>query len=152
MSRLRHCCHSIHIQGPPRTDNGNYFWIEVFYSVLNDTGRAGFVMANSAADARSSEQDLARDRNRRRKKRSPSATSPVIKLSRESSERNHSGLRVPDAARDNGKAGDTMPKYEFCWTVSPKRPRPWQQTPEIDGLEVKILGDRIVVRADSADL
>jgi hypothetical protein len=48
---------------PPRTDNGNYFWIEVFYSVFNDKGRtgfviAGFVMANSAADARSSEQDL----------------------------------------------------------------------------------------------
>jgi len=44
--------------GLPRTDNGNYIWIQLFYSALNDTGRAGFVMANSAADARSSEQDL----------------------------------------------------------------------------------------------
>jgi len=44
--------------GLPRTDNGNYIWIQLFYSALNDKGRAGFVMANSAADARSSEQDL----------------------------------------------------------------------------------------------
>ncbi len=46
--------------GLPRTDNGNYIWIQIFYSALNDKGRAGFVMANSAADARSSEQDLRR--------------------------------------------------------------------------------------------
>ncbi len=44
--------------GLPRTDNGNYIWIQLFYSALNGKGRAGFVMANSAADARSSEQDL----------------------------------------------------------------------------------------------
>lgn len=44
--------------GMPRTDNGNYLWIQLFYSSLNDKGRAGFVMANSASDARSSEQDL----------------------------------------------------------------------------------------------
>jgi len=44
--------------GLPRTDNANYLWIQLFYSALNDKGRAGFVMANSAADARSSEQDL----------------------------------------------------------------------------------------------
>ena len=44
--------------GLPRTDNGNYLWIQLFYSTLNATGRAGFVMANSASDARSSEQDL----------------------------------------------------------------------------------------------
>jgi type I restriction enzyme M protein len=37
--------------GLPRADNGNYIWIEGFYSALNDTGRAGFVMANSASDA-----------------------------------------------------------------------------------------------------
>ena len=42
----------------PRTDNANYLWIQLFYSTLNQTGRAGFVMANSASDARSSEQDL----------------------------------------------------------------------------------------------
>lgn len=44
--------------GLPRTDNANYLWIQLFYSSLNDTGRAGFVMANSASDARSSEQEL----------------------------------------------------------------------------------------------
>ena len=38
--------------GMPRTDNANYLWIQLFYSALNDNGRAGFVMANSAADAR----------------------------------------------------------------------------------------------------
>ena len=41
--------------GLPSTDNANYLWIQLFYSALNDTGRAGFVMANSAGDARSSE-------------------------------------------------------------------------------------------------
>jgi len=46
--------------GLPRADNANYLWIELFYSALNDAGRAGFVMANSAADARASEQDLRR--------------------------------------------------------------------------------------------
>ena len=44
--------------GLPRTDNANYLWIQLFYSALNATGRAGFVMANSASDARSSEQEL----------------------------------------------------------------------------------------------
>jgi len=44
--------------GLPRTDNGNYLWIQLFYSALNARGRAGFVMANSASDARSSEQEL----------------------------------------------------------------------------------------------
>ena len=53
--------------GLPRTDNGNYLWIQTFYSALNHTGRAGFVMANSASDARSSElairRKLIEDRN-----------------------------------------------------------------------------------------
>ena len=44
--------------GLPRTDNANFLWIQLFYSSLNPTGRAGFVMANSASDARSSEQEL----------------------------------------------------------------------------------------------
>jgi type I restriction enzyme M protein len=44
--------------GLPRTDNANYLWIQLFYSALNKNGRAGFVMANSAADARSSEQEI----------------------------------------------------------------------------------------------
>ena len=44
--------------GLPRTDNANYLWIQLFHSALNDRGRAGFVMANSASDARASEQDI----------------------------------------------------------------------------------------------
>jgi len=41
--------------GIPSTDNANYLWIQDFYTALNENGRAGFVMANSAADARHSE-------------------------------------------------------------------------------------------------
>jgi len=44
----------------PRTDNANYLWIQIFFSSLNENGRAGFVMANSASDARSSEQEIRR--------------------------------------------------------------------------------------------
>lgn len=44
--------------GLPRLDNGNYLWIQIFFSALNEKGRAGFVMANSASDARASEQDI----------------------------------------------------------------------------------------------
>src|SRR5437762_1398849 len=44
--------------GLPRTDNANYLWIQLFYSALNKNGRAGFVMANSASDARASEQEI----------------------------------------------------------------------------------------------
>ncbi len=44
--------------GLPRVDNANYLWIQIFYSALNEHGRAGFVMANSASDARGSEQEL----------------------------------------------------------------------------------------------
>ena len=44
----------------PRTDNANYLWIQLFFSSLNANGRAGFVMANSASDARSSEQEIRR--------------------------------------------------------------------------------------------
>ena len=46
--------------GLPRADNGNYLWIQTFYSALNGTGRAGFVMANSASDAAHSELDIRR--------------------------------------------------------------------------------------------
>jgi type I restriction enzyme M protein len=44
--------------GFPTTDNANYLWIQVFYSQLNATGRAGFVMANSAGDARGTELEI----------------------------------------------------------------------------------------------
>ena len=46
--------------GMPKADNANYLWIEIFYSALNETGRAGFVMANSAGDARGSELEIRR--------------------------------------------------------------------------------------------
>ncbi len=46
--------------GLPKPDNGNYLWIQTFYATLNDTGRAGFVMANSASDARGSELEIRR--------------------------------------------------------------------------------------------
>jgi len=44
--------------GLPRVDNANYLWIQIFYSALSKKGRAGFVMANSAADARASELEI----------------------------------------------------------------------------------------------
>jgi len=44
--------------GLPKTDNANYLWIQLFYSSLYEDGRAGFVMANSASDARASEQEI----------------------------------------------------------------------------------------------
>jgi len=44
--------------GMPKPDNANYLWIQQFFSSLNDTGRAGFVMANSAGDARGTELNI----------------------------------------------------------------------------------------------
>lgn len=38
--------------------NANYLWIQYFYSYLNETGRAGFVMASSATDAGHGEKDV----------------------------------------------------------------------------------------------
>ena len=38
--------------------NANYLWANLFGSGLNEKGRAGFVMANSASDARSVEQEI----------------------------------------------------------------------------------------------
>ena len=46
--------------GLPKADNANYLWIQTFYSALNGIGRAGFVMANSASDARGSELEIRR--------------------------------------------------------------------------------------------
>jgi len=46
--------------GAPTVDNANYLWIELFYAALNDNGRGGFVMANSASDARGSELEIRR--------------------------------------------------------------------------------------------
>jgi type I restriction enzyme M protein len=44
--------------GIPRADNANYLWIQIFLNSLNEKGRAGFVMANSAADAGHSELEI----------------------------------------------------------------------------------------------
>lgn len=44
--------------GLPRINNGNYLWIQLFYSSLNEHGRAGFVMSNGAATAGGSEQEI----------------------------------------------------------------------------------------------
>ena len=44
--------------GMPSTDNANYLWIQLFYHSLDEHGRAGFVMANSAADARGAELNI----------------------------------------------------------------------------------------------
>lgn len=38
--------------------NANYCWINYFYSYLNNTGRAGFVMASSATDSQGSDRDI----------------------------------------------------------------------------------------------
>lgn len=46
--------------GLPSVNNANYLWINLFYSALKPTGRAGFVMANSASDAGGSERELRR--------------------------------------------------------------------------------------------
>lgn len=46
--------------GIPKNDNANYLWIQYFYSYLNETGRAGFVMAASASDAGHSEKEIRR--------------------------------------------------------------------------------------------
>ncbi|MFC6223925.1 N-6 DNA methylase [Hymenobacter artigasi] len=37
--------------------NANYLWISLFATALNEKGRAGFVMANSASDARGAEAE-----------------------------------------------------------------------------------------------
>jgi type I restriction enzyme M protein len=44
--------------GLPRNDNANYLWIQEFYSTLGPSGRAGFVMANSAGDAGHTEKEI----------------------------------------------------------------------------------------------
>lgn len=46
--------------GMPSNNNANYVWIQMFYSSLSVGGRAGFVMANSASDARGSELEIRR--------------------------------------------------------------------------------------------
>ena len=47
-------------KGQDKITDGNYLWISLFATSLNETGRAGFVMANSASDARNAEYDIRR--------------------------------------------------------------------------------------------
>lgn len=45
--------------GIPTNDNANYLWIQEFYSAMKPgEGKAGFVMANSATDARGTELEI----------------------------------------------------------------------------------------------
>lgn len=46
--------------GLSTVNNANYLWINLFYAALKPTGRAGFVMANSASDAGGSEREIRR--------------------------------------------------------------------------------------------
>jgi type I restriction enzyme M protein len=41
-----------------KISDANYLWISLFATSLNNNGRAGFVMPNSASDARNSEYDI----------------------------------------------------------------------------------------------
>ncbi len=43
-----------------KVSNGNYVWISYFYSYLNDTGRAGFVMSSQASSAGGGEANVRR--------------------------------------------------------------------------------------------
>lgn len=38
--------------------NANYLWISYFYAYLNETGRAGFVMASSATDSQGKDKEI----------------------------------------------------------------------------------------------
>ena len=43
-----------------KVSSGNYVWISYFYSYLNETGRAGFVMSSQASSAGSNEAEVRR--------------------------------------------------------------------------------------------
>lgn len=46
------------LTGKEDISNGNYLWVGMFATALNDNGRAGFVMANSASDAGNEEKEI----------------------------------------------------------------------------------------------
>jgi len=46
------------VTGKGEISNANYLWMQMFMSALNDQGRAGFVMANSASDAGNKEKEI----------------------------------------------------------------------------------------------
>jgi len=47
--------------GVPTSGKANYLWIQAFWSALNKKGRAGFVMANSASDARGTDTEIRKE-------------------------------------------------------------------------------------------
>jgi type I restriction enzyme M protein len=49
------------LTGAGSIGNGNYLWMQYFYSYLNPTGRAGFVMASSATDAGNAEKRIRKE-------------------------------------------------------------------------------------------
>ncbi len=46
------------VNAKKEVSNANYLWISYFYAYLNNTGRAGFVMAASATDSGNKERDI----------------------------------------------------------------------------------------------
>ncbi len=46
------------LTGKGEIPNANYLWMQMFASALNEKGRAGFVMANSASDSGNSEKEI----------------------------------------------------------------------------------------------
>lgn len=44
--------------GIPNNDNANYLWVQAFYSALNDTWRAWFVMSNNTSDSWNTENEI----------------------------------------------------------------------------------------------
>lgn len=46
------------LTGKKEITNANYLWMQIFASALSPKGRAGFVMANSAADAGNAEKEI----------------------------------------------------------------------------------------------
>src|SRR6266487_3903947 len=87
--------------GIPRVDNANYLWIQLFYSALKQTGRAGFVMPNSASDARSSEQDI---------RRGLLSTTTVVMKAHESLDENVATARVGGLGFDGPRVASRLAK------------------------------------------
>lgn len=46
------------LTGKGEISNANYLWMQMFAAALNDKGRGGFVMANSASDAGNAEKEI----------------------------------------------------------------------------------------------
>ena len=111
--------------GLPKADNANYIWIQAFYSSLNDKGRAGFVMANSAADAGGSELEI------RKKLIAEKAVDVIVAVGSELLlHRDAAGDAVvprPRQARHGARGRGAV--HRRAQDLPPDRPRP----PRLDG-------------------